>query len=438
MLTSQKIQVRQSERRERMLELAGADEISDDDSAELRKLESEAKGAEVQLRAALTAESAAADEAVKEGEAAGSDKVATTEADKELRALRERVTVAGFMAAAIAGREVRGAEAEYLAAVDVPPGPHVPLSLFEPTPEQRAAAAEHRVATTAPGTVSVNLAPIFPSIFARAVLPRCGVSMPMVASGTAAVATVTTDLSAAAVAAGAAQPATAAVFAVDSTTPHRVSATLEIRLEDIAAVGTASFEGVLRQNLMLALSAQLDNLGLNGAGSGAEPQGLLPQLTNPSDPTAVVTWAGFIEAVADGIDGGPWAESMNDVMLLVNAETMRLAEKTFQAGTGTDTPGEMSAAAYLRAHSRGFMASARMPAKASNIAQALRVRNSTAGLDGVNAVELARCPVWNYVAIDDIYTLSTAGTRRFSIHALIGDVMIVQPDAFARVDLKVS
>ena len=57
----------------------------------------------------------------------------------------------------------------------------------------------------------------------------------------------------------------------------------------------------------------------------------------------------------------------------------------------------MSAAAYLRANTGGFFASARMPATAATIAGAILFRAGTMGLDGVNAVQTATCPVWNYL-----------------------------------------
>ena len=56
---------------------------------------------------------------------------------------------------------------------------------------------------------------------------------------------------------------------MSTATPKRISARLELRIEDIAAVGQANFEQVLRENLSLALSDELDDQGLNGAGSTA-------------------------------------------------------------------------------------------------------------------------------------------------------------------------
>ena len=140
--------------------------------------------------------------------------------------------------------------------------------------------------------------------------------------------------------------------------------------------------------------------------------------------------------MAGGIDGGPWAETLQAVTLLVNAESQRLAETTFKDGSGFG--GEMSAAAYLRANSGGFFSSRRMPATASDIAQAIRYRRGTAGLGGVDAVRAAVCPVWSVISIDDIYSDSASGTRHFTLHHLIGDVLIEQPDAFEQVAARLA
>ena len=263
--------------------------------------------------------------------------------------------------------------------------------------------------------------------------------MPRVATGTYATATIATGTAAAAAAPDGAAVDTAATFAVGSTTPHRVSGRLSLRIEDIAAVGTENFESALRQNLMLALSSELDRLVLNGdsAVATAEPEGLFKQITpDPADPTAVVDFNAFVGLSAGGIDGGPWAETMTSVMLLVNPETMRLAEQTFQ--TAASYQGEMSAAAYLRSHSGGFMSSARMPDTDTTIAQAIRFRAGTMGLEGVDAMRTAVCPTWAEVGIDDIYTDSAKGIRHFTLHTLIGDVLIVQPDAYEQVAAKLA
>ena len=79
-----------------------------------------------------------------------------------------------------------------------------------------------------------------------------------------------------------------------------------------------------------------------------------------------------------------------------------------------------------------------MPATDSNIAQALRVRAATRGLSGVNALRLATCATYANISIDDIFSSSASAIRHFTMHSLITDVLIQQPDGFERVDIKTA
>ena len=241
----------------------------------------------------------------------------------------------------------------------------------------------------------MNVDLIKPMIFARSIADRIGVAMPRVGSGTYSTMTVSTSTSAEAVAAGAVAAQTAAELTPQTTTPHRVSARLSLRIEDIMTVGVGNFETILRQNLTLAMSSQLDQYLLNGSGASNIPYGVLARFDAPTAPSVVVDWDEFIAAVVDGIDGGPWSETASDVKLIVNPLVMRLAEKTFTPTVGDATKGlasqsPMSAARYLREHTGGIIGHSRMPAKTSaNIAACLRYRNSTMGLDGTNAMRTA-------------------------------------------------
>ena len=173
---------------------------------------------------------------------------------------------------------VDGAEAELAAAAGVQ---GIPLELWD-TP------IEQRDVTGAPGTVGVNLDPIRRAVFANSMAPRLGIELPRVGSGTYATATITTSHSAAALAKSGAAAATAGAFTVTTATPKRVSARLELTLEDIAAVGQANFEGILRENLALALSDELDDQAINGDGQAPNLTGIFQRLTDPSAPRAAV------------------------------------------------------------------------------------------------------------------------------------------------------
>ena len=50
----------------------------------------------------------------------------------------------------------------------------------------------------------------------------------------------------------------------------------------------------------------------------------------------------------------------------------------------------------------------------------------------------AVCPHWGYFTIDDIYSGALKGQRRFVINTLVGDVIFVQPSAYAQVAFRVS
>ena len=138
---------------------------------------------------------------------------------------------------------VDGAEAELQAAARVT---GIPIELLgapgvEHRDRRRRAPRHHAGAC---GTVGINLDPIRPAVFATSIAARLGIEMPRVMSGTFATATIGTSQSAAAKRksphADAAAVATAGALTVQTATPKRVSARIELALEDIAAVGAGS------------------------------------------------------------------------------------------------------------------------------------------------------------------------------------------------------
>ena len=272
---------RQSKSRQRMAELSLVDELTDEQRSELDTIERGTPDLERQILAAVVA---VGDEDKR------AETLALDEPDREMRErieLRSKASLCSYLRAALWGQQVSGAEAELRSAAGVT---GIPLELWDtPAPE-----SEQRAATEAPGTVGLNLDRIRPHVFANSIAPRLGFEMPRVASGTYASATITTSLTAGPKAKGADADATAAAFTVTSVTPKRISARLTIQIEDIAAVGQANFESVLRENLSLALSDELDDQAINGD-RPANPtgdqvsilNGIFKQLTNTNAPAAV-------------------------------------------------------------------------------------------------------------------------------------------------------
>ena len=429
MTKKQELEIREHQVKMRLGELADleGEQRTEEIETEQRGLVDELKGLQPRLVAAIAAEEA--DPRLRGGQAAGDGE------NRERLELRGRARVGGYLAAALRGRQVSGAEAELQEAANVD---GIPLELWEPTPEQRAAQREQRDISPAPGTVGINLDPIRPAVFAPSVLPRLGVEMPMVGSGTYATGTVSTSPTAGAVAKSAAVPNTPATITVGSTQPHRIGAQLQLTLEDIAAVGAQNFEAILRQQISLTLADEIDKQGLNGDGTGNNLSGLFKALLpDPGAPAAgVATFDSFISEFAGGIEG-LWAVNMAQVAILCGVETYQLSARTFRDAAGQDL-GDMAFADYAMMKFGGWWTNKRMPAKAAHIQQAILYRMGRSLMGGSEMIRTAVCPHWGYVSIDDIYSGSAKGVRYFTASVLLGDVLLVQPAAYKQVSFRVS
>ena len=122
---------------------------------------------------------------------------------------------------------------------------------------------------------------------------------------------------------------------------------------------------------------------------------------------------------------------MNEVAVVCGPETYRLSAKTFRDVAEKDL-GDMAFADYAMAKYGGWWTNKRMPDKAAHVQQAILHRKGRSG------TRTAVCPHWNEISIDDIYSGSASGERYFTMHVLLGDVILVQPDAYAQVSFRVS
>ena len=403
---------RQSRERQRMAELGIADSLTDETRAELDQIEGGTPDLERQLRAATVA--------VEAEEQAQQTEIRNTP-DSEMRErieLRSRARVGAFLLARLENRSVKGAEAELAQAAGISDG-SIPLEMWQPP------STERRVVTDAPGTVGINLDPIRPQIFAKAVCPRLSIAMPRVESGTYASATLSTALTAGALAKNADAPATAAGFTVSTSAPKRISARMEIAIEDVAAVGTENFESALRENLALVLTAEFDDQCLNGDGQNANLNGLFQQLTDPAAPGATVaSFDDFVAEFAGGIDG-LWASKMSEIMCCVGPTTYALSAQTFRDASGADL-GDMAFSDYAMKMygANAWWTNSRMPDPVSNIQQAILHRGGMSEfMNPDGGMRLATLPIWNEISVDDIYTLSARGQRAFTMHIVCGDIV---------------
>ena len=374
MTNAQRIRLRLSQVRSRLNEIAGleGDDFTDEIRTEAGTLQREYTDLETRQQAAIVAE--------------GEEETTETEPDAEARErieLRSRASLGAYLVAAMRGRRVDGAEAELRDAAGI--GDGIPMELWD-VPETRA-----DTTTGAPGTVGVNLDRIRPMVFANSIAPRLGVEMPRVKSGTYATATITTALTAGAKSKGAAAESTEAAFTVSTATPKRISARLSLTLEDIAAVGQGNFESILRENLSLVLSDELDKAAIAGDGQAPNLTGILQRLTDPSAPAAgVATFDRFVEAFAGGIDG-LWASRMNEVAIVAGVDTYALSARTFRDATGQDL-GDMAFADYASKYG-GWWTNKRMPATASHVQQGILYRKGRSGMRTATCPHWAKCPL---------------------------------------------
>ena len=195
-----------------------------------------------------------------------------------------------------------------------------------------------------------------------------------------------------------------------SVTPKRISARLGIRVEDVAAVGQANFESILRENLALVLSDALDDQAINGAGgnSGADLVGVFERLTDPTAaPSSVSDFDAFASAHAGGIDG-LWANMLKEVSIVCGPATMALSARTFQSAASFK--GEMSAAAYAAKETGGLAGPIRgcptpTPSMSvDDVQQAILYRKGRSMMAGAGSMRTAVLPQWNSIEIDDIYS----------------------------------
>ena len=415
MTASQKIRLRLSQVRSRLNEISGLEggDFTDEVRSEAATLQGEFADLEVRSQAAIVAEP---EPEVREVDGLDAEM-------RERLELRSKANLTGFVLSAMSGRQLAGAEAELSAACEA--RGDIPIELFDPDPRK----VEERVVTSAPGTVGVNIAPIQPHIFAPSIAPYMGIDMPMVRSGTFSQARINAALTAESKAAGGAIVATAATFAVSSATPKRVSARLEVRAEDVASAGVANFESALRTNLQMALSAEIDDQIINGAGAGNDLSGLFKALTDAAADGTTLTFQHGISKMAALIDG-LWAVDTMQVRQIVGVDTYRKAAGVF-AGSASNK-GERPLADYLRDHSGGFRTNSRMPATASTKQKGLAFRS------GVSGIRTAVCPHWGRIGISDVYTGAAKAETSVTFHVLLGDVLVIQPGAYAETEYKVS
>ena len=363
MTNGQRLQVRASQIRQKLNELAGADELTDEQRSEIDTLTTEFADVETRMRAAIVAEGA-------EG-AQHEDRFKAEDAEvRERREIRQKTGLKDYLIAACSGAPVQGAAAEFNAACGVAAGDHVPRELFDgPAREMRQAqiAAEHRAVTPGP-EIDAAPRPTIPYLFAQAVITSLSTEYPSVESGQQQIPSITTAPPASVLAKDAAAPATAAAYALVSRSPKRLSGQIDFRVEDLAV--HPALEADLTASLQGSLSNQLDEEGFNGTGGSDNLNGLFNQATDVAATGVTDTFSLALAAVAAQVDGR-FSRGLGDLRGVIGPATFAHYMSLFK---DSDT----SLFEKLRSLMGSLVVSDRMPAVASGAQKGLVSRNAGA------------------------------------------------------------
>ena len=264
-------------------------------------------------------------------------------------------------------------------------------------------------------------------VFARSAVRRLGVLMPSVAVGQASYPVITAGQAGAFVAADGAVEAAAGTIAPNTLAPVRLQARLQFRIED--AMTTLGLESGLADDLTMALGDRLD-AQLIGLGD-ANVRGFLATaahggLADYADPGDVVTFAAAAMQAARGVDG-KYAGSESECSWVD-----RYGELSENGRADPSERQHVSATERLRRVLRDFMASANIPAAASNVQQGILAKLGAP--DAVNAV----CPIWEGLRlIRDEVTNAASGQVQITAIAL-HNFRILRADGFARTKVKIA
>jgi len=405
-----------SELREKLMQ--EADTLTDEAMTERRNAVAKA---EQEHRTALDALNKAMINPDDDGDGEGDDDGDGESGDgegKAIRALSKRVEIRHYMAAAMTGKAVAGAEKELAEHRGLRDDGTVPWDALLPLEERQDAATS--VASDF-GGVGHPQASILGRVFGDTAAAYLGVRMPSVGAGEPVYPVLTGGVTGAAEAKASEHDAVAATFSSVTVSPHRLTARYLWAVEDV--VRLRGMEDALRADLRAAMGQLLDTQIVTGNGVAPNMNGILNRLTDPSAPTADSTAANFISAFYAGVDG-LHASGVAGVRMLIGLDTLRRLAVLQVPTSGAYALDE------LRRQGGSFRASRRIaaPAGANRVQQAIRTAEPGAAI----------APIWQGLSlIRDPYTNAAKGQVALTAIMLAGFTM-TRTDAWAQVAFRLG
>ena len=328
----------------------------------------------------------------------------------ERRRLLARSSVIPFIAEAVDGRHVDGAEAECRAAVLGDDGGNLmPIDLLLTDDVETRSQTEYRTDAATPIAAAAladgSQSSVLERIFTRSVAARLGVSMPSVAVGASVYPIMVSGTTASMAGDGGQVDAAAAAFSGHSLEPVRLTGAYLFNARQTLQL--KNFEAVLRRDLSAVLSDAMDDQVVNGDGTAPNVSGFLSELAAPTRPTAADSFGSYITKFTGAVDGLN-AYQLGDLRTVIGAASFNHMYSLYR-GANSDLPVYEA----LRSRIGGMTVSSRIPAPTDSGGEANTQRNIMAltSYPGRNAV----APVWRGLElIRDPYTLAGKGQVRLT------------------------
>jgi HK97 family phage major capsid protein len=323
MLTSVKIQKRQSEIRQSLAALVGKTDLSADETRSIESLDAEYQGNEAKYRGALIVEDSERREATADLE---------TRSDKDYAALVDKFELRQVALFLDEGKAIDGATAEIVSELRSKGGYRgVPVPYAALALEQRAGE------TVASGVPSPKFtAPIIDRLFPQAVASRMGGRLISIAQGTEEYPLSASTVTAAWQTTETGSVAAAVAYSTASRTltpANTLGVQMKITRKSLKQTGDA-LEQAVRRDVNGAMGQAMDQAVFLGTGTNGQPSGLLVGTYGITSTAvaAAATWAAFRSAVVKFIVANA-ATGPGDVNLLIRPEVYDKLDGTLITNT---------------------------------------------------------------------------------------------------------
>ena len=341
MTAKQKIDLRLSEIRKKLAELAGNETLTDEQRAEIGTLRTEFTDLETRSQALIVADSGEGEtEEVTEGDAE----------EREYAALLENASLGEVFAAALSHRAAEGETAELQQHLKMDSN-CVPLDMLS-TREDRARLEQRTTGVTpAPADAGAMQRPIIPYVFPQSAVAFLDIQQDRVGVGEAVYTVLSTAAAPGTPAEGTEQAHSTGAFEAKVLSPGRIQASLFYTREDRARL--AGMDAALRQNLSDALADALDEAVLDDLLTGST-------LGN-NNASAADDYATYRKRfLYDQIDG-IYASMAGDVKMVLGSDSYGDMAATYRSNNS-----DMNALGAIMTESAGVRVSAHAPTTASN------------------------------------------------------------------------